>query len=261
LTAIHKTRGNTVVAADRISFQVERGTCVALVGESGSGKTTIARTIAGLHPPAAGTIRMGGDVVAAEARHRPRDVRRRCQIVFQNPYDSLNPRQRVLEQISRPARILRGVSKADAEHETQLLLARVGLPDRLAVKYPAELSGGERQRVAIARALAANPETLICDEITSALDVSVQAAVIDLLSELRQALGLALVFITHNLGVVSAIADRVLILDRGVICEQGEVDAVFNSPQHPRTQELLASAPTLLGAAIETGDTAPAPSR
>jgi peptide/nickel transport system ATP-binding protein len=253
LTAVYKSRGGTVVAADHVSFHVERGACVALVGESGSGKTTIARTIAGLHPPAAGTIRIDGEIVAAEARHRPRDVRRRCQIIFQNPYDSLNPRQRVREQISRPARILRGLSKAEASQETLQLLARVSLPDRLAAKYPAELSGGERQRVAIARALAANPEVLVCDEITSALDVSVQAAVIDLLSELRNALGLALVFITHNLGVVSAIADRVLILDRGVICEQGDVDTVFNSPQHPRTKELLASAPTLEAAGQAQG--------
>jgi peptide/nickel transport system ATP-binding protein len=245
LSAEHRSRRNTVVAAQNISFAVERAGCVALVGESGSGKTTIARTIAGLHPPSGGTIRLGGHALAADARHRPRDLRRRCQIIFQNPYESLNPRQRVSEQISRPARILRGLAKSEATTETLRLLGRVRLPERLAEKFPTELSGGERQRVAIARALAANPEVLICDEITSALDVSVQAAVIDLLAELRDALGLALVFITHNLGVVNTIADRVLILDHGIICEEGDVESVFRSPQHPRTQELLSSAPSL----------------
>lgn len=245
LTAVHKGRRTTVVAADQISFGLNRAGCVALVGESGSGKTTIARTVAGLHPPSGGTIRLDGKQLAADARDRPRDLRRRCQIIFQNPYESLNPRERVGEQISRPARILCGLSKAEATGETVRLLSRVRLPERLAAKFPTELSGGERQRVAIARALAANPEVLICDEITSALDVSVQAAVIDLLSELRDTLGLALLFITHNLGVVTAIADYVLILDKGMICEQGDVDSVFRSPQHPRTQELLASAPSL----------------
>jgi peptide/nickel transport system ATP-binding protein len=245
LSAVHKGRGTTVVAAQHICFEVEPAGCVALVGESGSGKTTIARTIAGLHPRAGGTIRLGGDDLPGDARHRPRDLRRRCQIIFQNPYESLNPRQRVGEQISRPARILCGLSKSEAAAETRRLLTRVRLPERLASKFPSELSGGERQRVAIARALAAKPEVLICDEITSALDVSVQAAVIDLLRELRETLGLALVFITHNLGVVNTIADRVLILDHGVICEQGNVDSVFSSPQHPRTQELLSCAPSL----------------
>jgi peptide/nickel transport system ATP-binding protein len=245
LRAIHKGRGTTVIAAEDISFSVDRARCVALVGESGSGKTTIARTVAGLHPLAAGTMSLDGAPLAAGAADRPRELRRRCQIVFQNPYESLNPRHRVGVQIRRPARVLRGLSRADADAEALRLLERVRLPTRLAQKYPAELSGGERQRVAIARALAAAPDLLICDEITSALDVSVQAAVIELLVELRDDLALALLFITHNLGVVTAIADEVLILARGVICERGTVDAVFGSPQHPRTRELLASAPRL----------------
>lgn len=245
LTAIHKGRGTTVMAAQHVSFEVDRAGCIALVGESGSGKTTIARAIAGLHPPSEGTIRLGSELLAASAKDRPREIRRRCQIIFQNPYESLNPRHRVGDQINRPSRILRGLSSAEADAETVELLDRVRLPKRLARNFPAELSGGERQRVAIARALAAHPDVVICDEITSALDVSVQAAVIDLLSQLRDDLGLTLVFITHNLGVVNAIAERVLILDQGVICEQGTVDSVFTDPQHQRTRELLSSAPRL----------------
>jgi peptide/nickel transport system ATP-binding protein len=245
LRAVHRGRGTTVIAAAGISFDVDRGRCVALVGESGSGKTTIARTVAGLHPLAGGSMTLDGQALASRAASRPRELRRRCQIVFQNPYESLNPRHRVGDEISRPARVLRSLSRAEANDEALRLLERVQLPARLARKYPPELSGGERQRVAIARALAAAPELLICDEITSALDVSVQAAVIELLAELRDELGLALLFITHNLGVVTAIADEVLILDRGVICERGTVDTVFRSPTHELTRELLASSPRL----------------
>jgi peptide/nickel transport system ATP-binding protein len=245
LKAVHKGRRETVVAADGVSFTVDSGGCVALVGESGSGKTTIARAVAGLHELSGGSIRLAGETLSGNAKDRTREQRRRCQIIFQNPYESLNPRQRVGDQIARPARVLRRVSAADAKAETSRLLERVRLPSRLASKFPVELSGGERQRIAIARALAASPDLVICDEITSALDVSVQAAVIELLTELRDELSLALLFITHNLGVVTAIADRVLILENGVICEEGTVDAVFGSPQHPRTRELLTSAPRL----------------
>jgi peptide/nickel transport system ATP-binding protein len=248
LKAVHKGRRETVVAADGVSFVVPRGSCLALVGESGSGKTTIARTVAGLHELAGGSIMLGGETLSARAKDRTREQRRRCQIIFQNPYESLNPRQRVGDQIARPARVLRRLSASEAENEATQLLGRVRLPARLANKFPVELSGGERQRVAIARALAASPELVICDEITSALDVSVQAAVIELLTELRDELRLALLFITHNLAVVTAIADRVLILENGVICEQGTVDSVFGSPQHARTRELLTSAPRLLTA-------------
>lgn len=245
LRAEHKGRGRTVTVATGISFVVGKSSCVALVGESGSGKTTIARSIAGLHPQSGGTITLTGETLAPSARDRPRELRRRCQIIFQNPYESLNPRQPIGDQVSRPARILRGVPKARAEAETRELFSRVKLPERLARKFPGELSGGERQRVAIARALAAKPELLICDEITSALDVSVQAAVIELLAGLRDELELAMLFITHNLGIVNALADTVVILDSGKICEQGPVETVFAEPQHPRTQELLSSAPVL----------------
>lgn len=237
-----------------VSFTIEPGECVALVGESGSGKSTVARCIAGLHVPSAGRIAFEGKPVAGAARSRPLDVRRRIQIVFQNPYESLNPRQRVRSSIERPLRLLRRLSSADAQREVQELLARVRLPARLADRFPAELSGGERQRVAIARALAAQPDLLVCDEVTSALDVSVQAAVLQLLQELRSELELSMLFITHNLGVVASIADSVLVMDRGSLCEVGPVDGVLSSPSHDYTRRLLNAAPSLSQAKAEPQD-------
>ncbi len=245
LGAHHRGRDGTVTAAHDISFEIARGECVALVGESGSGKTTIARAIAGLHRRSHGRVLLGDAELAPTAKARPRELRRRCQIVFQNPYESLNPRQAVVDQVARPARLLRGLSAPEANAVATSLLERVRLPTRLARRLPAELSGGERQRVAIARALAAEPELLVCDEITSALDVSVQAAVIELLDELRDDLALALLFITHDLGVVAAIADRVLILEAGAVCEDGAVQDVFSSPRSTRAAELLDAAERL----------------
>ena len=245
LRAEHGGRFAPVVAADDVSFDVGAGECVALVGESGSGKTTIARCIAGLHPPAAGRILLDGEALTAMAKRRERDQRRRIQIVFQNPYDSLNPRHRVSDAVARPARVLRELSQEQAMREVASLLELVRLPARVARRFPAELSGGERQRVAIARALAAHPDLLVCDELTSALDVSVQAAVLELLGELRADLGLSLLFISHDLGVVASVADRVLVLDRGMICEEGPVEQLLQSPEHPYTRQLIDAAPRL----------------
>jgi peptide/nickel transport system ATP-binding protein len=245
LRALHRGRDGVVVAADDVSFDVPAGSCVALVGESGSGKTTIARCIAGLHEPDAGRILLDGVELGARARNRTREARRRIQIVFQNPGDSLNPRRTVGDEIARPSRILRGLRGAELESETIRLLERVRLPARLARRYPRELSGGERQRVAIARALAAAPDLLVCDEITSALDVSVQAAVLELLAELRIDLGLALLFISHDLGVVASIADRVLVLEHGVVREQGLVGELLARPADEYTRALVAAAPRL----------------
>ena len=232
-------------AVDDVSFEIETGRCAALVGESGSGKTTIGRCIAGLHQPTAGDIRFDGKPLAGSARRRPLDQRRRIQIVFQNPYESLNPRHRVAEEIERPLRVLRKLGQADARREVGGLLERVRLPTRVMDRFPGELSGGERQRVAIARALAAQPELLVCDEVTSALDVSVQAAVLELLSELQRELHLSMLFITHNLGVVACVADVVLVLDRGRLCETGPVGRVLTDPADDYTRRLLAAAPSL----------------
>jgi peptide/nickel transport system ATP-binding protein len=257
LRAIHKTRHGTVVAAEDVSFAVERGGCLALVGESGSGKTTIARCVVGLHKPENGSIRLDDAALAAIAPKRTLQQRRRIQIVFQDPFDSLNPRTSVHDAIARPVRKLGGFTRVDANGEVSRLLERVRLPARLAAAYPTELSGGECQRVAIARALAAKPELLVCDEITSALDTSVQASVLELIEELRADLGLALLFISHDLGVVASVADRVVVLERGIACEHGAAVDVLTSPSHPYTQKLLGAAPSL-SAALAAGERADA---
>jgi peptide/nickel transport system ATP-binding protein len=244
LSAQHRSRHGTVVAAASVSFSVQKGECLALVGESGSGKTTIARCIAGLHRPSGGTITLDGAVLAPIARERTQSVRKRLQIVFQNPYDSLNPRHTVRQAILRAMKAFETAGGYSSE-DLDFVLDSVRLPRRVSQRYPAELSGGERQRVALARALAAKPELIICDEITSALDVSIQAAVIDLLVQLRASMDLSLLFITHDLGVVASIADRVVVLEQGVICESGPVEQVLNHPSDPYTQRLVGSAPVL----------------
>ena len=237
-------------AVDRVSFTIGAGECVALVGQSGSGKTTIGRCVAGLHVPASGTILFDGAQVAGAAKKRPLETRRRIQIIFQNPFESLNPRHRVGSSIARPLRGLMGLSQREADAEVTSLLERVRLPKYLSQRFPAELSGGERQRVAIARALAAKPDLLVCDEITSALDVSVQAAVLELLKELQRDLSLSMLFITHNLGVVAAIGDSVLVMDQGSLCETGPVDEVLSAPTNDYTRRLIAAAPRLPDAAL-----------
>jgi peptide/nickel transport system ATP-binding protein len=247
LNASHKSRFGQVVAAQDVSFSVALGECVALVGESGSGKTTIARCIVGLHAPDAGEIQLDGEQLSKSARSRPVEARRRVQIVFQNPYDSLNPRHTTGQIIERPARQLRRLSQSDARLEMRSLLGLVRLPARTADRYPSELSGGERQRVAIARALAAKPSLLVCDEITSALDVSVQAAVLELIAELRQELGLSLLFISHDLGVVGSISDRILVLRTGRVREEGRAASVLEHPADEYTKQLIAAAPRLDG--------------
>ncbi len=245
LAAQHGRGPLAVVAAEDVSFALGRRRCVALVGESGSGKTTIARCVAGLHAPSGGRILLDGVPLAGRAKDRTKEQRRRIQLVFQNPNDSLNPRHRVGEAIARPARVLRDLSAREAAVEVSALLERVRLPARLATRFPGELSGGERQRVAIARALAARPDLLVCDEITSALDVSVQAAVLELLGELRDELGLALLFISHDLGVVASVADEVLVLEEGRVCEAGRAAELLAAPQHEYTRRLLEAAPRL----------------
>jgi peptide/nickel transport system ATP-binding protein len=245
LRAEYRGRGELVVAAKDVTFTVNRGQCVALVGESGSGKTTIARTIAGLHPIGGGQIVLEDASLPAEARRRSRSERQRIQIVFQDPSDALNPRHTVRTAVARPAQVLRGMSRRDADAEADRLLGLVRLPQGLGDRYPAELSGGERQRVGIARALAAEPELVVCDEITSALDVSVQAAVLSLIGELRESLGLSILLITHDLGVVATIADQVLVLEKGLIVESGDTSILLSNPKHPYTRSLLDAAPSL----------------
>jgi peptide/nickel transport system ATP-binding protein len=226
------------------TLTVRQGECLALVGESGSGKTTLSRTVIGLMAPQAGAIELAGRPLRGAARDRPATARRAMQYIFQNPYASLNPRKSIEEILSKPYRHFFGGSKAQAHRSMHEALERVALPSATAAQYPDQLSGGERQRVALARALVCNPRLLICDEVTSALDVSVQAQILELLIALKHDQQLSLLFVTHNLAVVRHVADRVTVLERGVIVEQGQTDDVLDHPQHPYTQQLLRDTPT-----------------
>ncbi|MFE3600406.1 dipeptide ABC transporter ATP-binding protein [Streptomyces sp. NPDC059142] len=235
-------------AVDGVSFRVRRGEILALVGESGSGKSTLAWSLAGLRAPSGGTMTAaaegqdGGDLTAP-SRKRPRDLRRKVQLVFQNADTSLNPRRSVGDAVRRPLRVFgTAVSRADAAVRARRLIADVHLPPEFADRLPAQLSGGQRQRIGIARALAGEPDVLIADEITTALDVSVQAEVLRLLDDLRRERRLACLFISHDLAVVRGIADRVLVLRHGVVVEEGPTEAVFLAPAHPYTRRLMAAA-------------------
>jgi peptide/nickel transport system ATP-binding protein len=253
LRAEYRSNRTTHVAAQDISFTLPACGSIALVGESGSGKTTIARTIAGLHGVSSGRVLLDGEPLRSEARKRTVEQRRRIQLVFQNSAEALNPRHTVASSIARPVSVLGGADRHAAAGEVTRLLEAVRLPSRVAGRYPHELSGGERQRVSIARALAAKPDVLVCDEITSSLDVSVQAVVLELLRELRAELSLAIIFISHDLGVVATISERVIVLQDGRICERGLTSDVLRSPQDPYTQHLLSAAPSLSDA-IENWD-------
>ena len=212
-------------------FSLSTGGCLAVVGESGSGKTTLGRCVVGLHRPDSGAVRLDGSTLAPVARNRSRIERRHIQIIFQNPDRSLNPRHTVGQAIGRPLRLF-GWANGPAEERRQAreLLDRVRLQGAALDRYPYDLSGGEKQRVAIARALAARPVVLVSDEITSSLDVSIQAAIVDLLDELRRD-GLSVLFITHNLALVNSIADEVLVLQSGVVREHGDRDVVIGRPR------------------------------
>jgi peptide/nickel transport system ATP-binding protein len=227
------------------SFVLRERECLALVGESGSGKTTLARCVIGLHQDYEGRIVYRGDELAAHARGRAPEVRRRLQYIFQSPYTSLNPRQSIGDIVALPIRFFFDVGRKEASRRSAEALERVGLPSALADRFPSELSGGERQRVAIARALVCGPDVLVCDEITSALDVSVQAAIVDLLMRMREEEGLSMLFITHNLALVRNLADRVMILNEGKLVEEGDVDVVLDRPREAYTRRLLSDTPAM----------------
>jgi peptide/nickel transport system ATP-binding protein len=233
-------------ALSGVSLEVPPRTCVAVVGESGSGKTTLARCVAGLHSNWTGEISFQGTPLARGVRQRDKSVLRRVQYIFQNPYTSLNPRKTVGQIIDQQLQQLTGLSHRDRSRRAAGVLEDVSLtPDTLSC-YPDQLSGGERQRVAIARALAVEPELLICDEVTSALDVSVQAVIVELLRQIQAERHLALVFITHNLALVRSIAQSAVVLREGAVAESGPVEQVLEHPADPYTQRLMRDVPRLM---------------
>ncbi len=225
---------------DDVSSRIERGETLGLVGESGSGKSTILKAIAGLLAPSAGGIRFAGSTpLAADVDRRSADHLRRIQLIFQNPDDSLNPRHTVAQILAQPLRLYFGLAGSELRARSAALLERVRLGAHYLQRFPGQLSGGEKQRVAIARAFAAEPDLVLCDEITSALDVSVQAAVLNLLDALRAQAGVTYVFVSHDLAVVRALADRVAVLYQGRLCEIGPASEVYTLPSHPYTEVLL----------------------
>jgi peptide/nickel transport system ATP-binding protein len=228
-----------------VAFGVKEGECTAVVGESGSGKTTLARCLVGLHTRWDGEITLDGEALERGARERPREQLRRMQYIFQNPYGSLNPTMTVAENIEEPLRHFEKMSRAERRAKVIEVLGTVHLGEDFADVLPGRISGGERQRVAVGRALAVNPEVLVCDEITSALDVSVQALLVEQLRDLQMDRGLTMVFITHNLAVVRSIAQNVIVLQTGRIVEAGSVESVLSAPKHPYTRQLLEDLPTL----------------
>jgi oligopeptide/dipeptide ABC transporter ATP-binding protein len=234
-----------VRAVDGVSLQIKRGEVLGLVGESGCGKSTLGRMIAGILPPTSGAVALDGAPVMSGTRH-PRKRTTRVQMIFQDPYASLDPRMRVGDTVSEGPIAHRLVSKAEAPAYVAGWLRRVGLDPDVARRYPHQFSGGQRQRIAIARALAMQPDVVVCDEPIASLDVSIQAQVLNLFLKLRRELGLTMVFISHHLGVVRHVSDRVAIMYLGRIVEIGPAETVYANPQHPYTKALLASVPRLV---------------
>ena len=234
-----------VTVVHDVNLRLAPHECLALVGESGSGKTTLARSIAGLHRDRTGDILLRDTPLAQAARARTREARQSIQYVFQNPYGSLNPRKTIGQIVRQPLGVFGSATGAEADKRVEEMLDRVSLAASYVDRYPDQLSGGERQRVAIARALVVSPSVLVCDEVTSALDVSVQAAIVELLAELQRELGLAMLFVTHNLPLVRSIAQRVAVMSSGRIVELGTVEHVLQSPKDDYTQRLLADTPSL----------------
>lgn len=240
LTTLLGNRKTPPATVDGINVNIVEGETLGLVGESGSGKSTILKSIAGLISPKAGTITLNGEVrLAARVEDRPAVNQRQIQLIFQNPDDSLNPRHTVAQILAQPLRLYFGLSGAELRQRSNELLEKVRLGEHYLERLPSQLSGGEKQRVAVARAFAAEPEIVLCDEVTSALDVSVQAAVLNLLNELKVQQGTTYIFVSHDLAVVKAISDRVAVLYQGRLCEIGSTESVYKAPFHPYTDVLL----------------------
>ncbi|MCC5985666.1 MAG: ABC transporter ATP-binding protein [Rhodobacteraceae bacterium] len=239
-------RRKGVLAVRDLSFDIHAGRTLGLVGESGSGKSTVAAVISGLLPPGGGIVRFCGTPLRAAASRRSADLRRRIQMVFQDPLSSLNPRLSVGRILMRPLRIFFGMNPIEARAEAGRLLERFEMPVAMLDRFPRQLSGGQQQRVALARAFAARPDLIICDEVTSALDVSVQDHVLDLLLSMQAETGTACLFISHDLGVIKRVADHVIVLQNGEVRDAGPTDAVFAAPRHPYTRLLLEAARSVI---------------
>ena len=235
-------------AVDGVSFSIRRGETLALVGESGCGKSTIARLLVGLYPLTRGSIMFDGQPLSDMDGPDGLALRKRLQMIFQDPYASLNPRWRVGRIVAEPMLAHTSMTKPQRDERVDALLAQVGLHPTDRDRYPHQFSGGQRQRISIARALAVNPDFLVCDEPTSALDVSVQAQVLNIMKDLQRSLGLTYLFISHNLAVVHHVADRVGVMYLGRIVEIADRDSLFEHPQHPYTRMLLSAIPDMTGA-------------
>ncbi len=239
---VRRTVGN-VQAVDGVSLAIPRGKTLGLVGETGSGKSTLARCVAGLLPVTSGKVTFDGHDITNLSRARMQPFRREIQMIFQDPYGSLNPRRRVGAIIGDPFAIHKTVTGAERKRKVQDLMERVGLNPEHYNRFPAEFSGGQRQRIGVARALALQPKLIICDEPVSALDVSIQAQVLNLLADLQRDFGLTYLFIAHDLEVVRHVSDSVTVMYLGRVAEVGPKQAVYGAPRHPYTAALLSAAP------------------
>ena len=236
-------RRSVVTASDDVSLVIHRGETVGLVGESGSGKTTIGAATLGLAPVKDGTIVFRGEDITHASAARRRAISAQLQVIFQDPYSSLNPSRTIGQTLIEPLLVHRKLDRAEANDAVGSMLEKVGLPRTAAARYPAQFSGGQRQRIAIARALMVSPELVICDEAVSALDLSVQAQVLNLLLSLQEEFGVSYLFISHDLSVVRHMCDRIVVLYRGKVMEEGDADSIHDRPAHPYSQTLLAASP------------------
>ncbi len=244
LKKYYKVGKGTLHAVDGVNLQIEKGQTLGIVGESGCGKTTLGRTMLGLVPATSGTVRIGDMEVTKLKKHEMKALRREAQIIFQDPNASINPRHSISRIIGEPIRV-NGLVKGRKELETKVreIMDQVGLAPRLYDAYPHELDGGRRQRVGIARALGLNPKFIVCDEPVSALDVSIQAQILNLLMDLQDELQLTYLFITHDLSVVKHISDHIAVMYLGTCVEKAPASVLFNDPRHPYTHALLSAIP------------------